>query len=202
MVYIDFPQEEHLPLEARYKQGQRIITTRCLDECGKYQVGQCLETPWGRALVTKVTHHQDIATHPYRTELLPDQIRVLQGHSYDVVEMMTEGTHTYSNGSGEWDVRRLWELAADLPIVEMDPEAFHEWEEYNWETQPTLRHVVDHMRRVLAADLAYPIIVSAEGHIMDGNHRLVKAALEGVPVKMVRFTETPPPDRLLGAGTG
>ena len=51
------------------------------------------------------------------------------------------------------------------------------------------------MRRVLAADLSYPIILSAEGHIMDGCHRLAKAALEGVPVQVVQFKVTPPPDR-------
>jgi len=31
---------------------------------------------------------------------------------------------------------------------------------------------------------------------MDGNHRIVKAWLEGVMVPTVRFEETPPPDRL------
>jgi len=105
--------------------------------------------------------------------------------------------HTYSDGVGEWDVHRLWDLAADLPVQEIDPEAFHEWEEYGWEAEITLGLLAEHIQRVLEADLAYPVIVSAEGNIMDGNHRVVKAWLEGVLVKMVRFPETPPPDRIL-----
>jgi len=105
--------------------------------------------------------------------------------------------HTYSNGEGEWDVYRLWELARDLPVVEMDPEAFHEWDEYSWEHNLTLEGLTDHLRRVIAADPQFPIIVSAEGNIMDGNHRLVRAALDKRLVKMVRFTVTPDPDRLI-----
>ena len=108
---------------------------------------------------------------------------------------MTE--HTYSNGVAEWRVERLWELAAGLEAVEMDPEAFHEWDEYGWEREVTLGRVVEHMRRVLEADLSYPIIVSAEGHVMDGCHRLARAGLEGRKVKMVRFEVTPEPDRVL-----
>ena len=108
--------------------------------------------------------------------------------------------HIYSDGVGEWDVHRLWELAAGLPVVELDHEAFHEWEEpLGWGFPETLGELVDHIRDILDADLSYPIIVSAEGNIMDGNHRLAKAALEGVPVKMVRFPETPPPDRPAGS---
>ena len=109
----------------------------------------------------------------------------------------SEGEHTYSDGKGEWDVHRLWSLVRDFPSVEMDPEAFHEWGEYGWESNLTLEGLTEHIRRVLASDLSYPIIVSAEGHVMDGCHRLVKAALEGVPVKMIRFPVTPAPDRLL-----
>ena len=108
--------------------------------------------------------------------------------------------HTYSDGKGEWDVHRLWELAKDLPVQELDHEAFHEWEEYGWETNLTLSGLAEHIQRALAADTQYPVIVSAEGHIMDGCHRLLRAALDGVLVKMVRFEETPSPDRLLEPG--
>jgi len=108
--------------------------------------------------------------------------------------------HTYSNGKGAWDVHRLWEISKDLPVKEMDHEAFHEWDEYGWETELTLGGVLEHMRRVLKADTQYPVIVSAEGHIMDGCHRLVRCALDDVPVKMVRFNVTPPPDHILEPG--
>lgn len=65
------------------------------------------------------------------------------------------GRHTYSDGRGEWDVCRLWELAADLPVQEIDPEAFHEWEDWGWESEINLGLIASHMRRVLDADLSY-----------------------------------------------
>jgi len=105
-------------------------------------------------------------------------------------------THTYSNGVGEWNVPRLWKLAEGLPVKELDPEAFHEWEEYGWEKELTLGLLAGHIQRIQAADLSHPVILSAEGNLMDGNHRIVKAWLEGVMVPTVRFEETPPPDRL------
>lgn len=104
--------------------------------------------------------------------------------------------HTYSNGKGEWNVFRLWELAAGLPVKEWDPEAFHEWEDWAW-GELNLGSFASHMRRVQDADLSYPVILSAEGNVMDGCHRIVKAWLKGVPVRAVQFDETPPPDRLL-----
>ena len=104
---------------------------------------------------------------------------------------------TYSDGRAEWDVERLWALAQDLHVTLMQHTDFREWYEYGWEAELTLRGVVDHMRRVLEADLSYPIILSAEGNIMDGCHRLARAGLEGVPVRMVRFQKTPAPDRFL-----
>ena len=107
-------------------------------------------------------------------------------------------THVYSDGRGEWDVPRLWALAAGLPVTEMDPEGFREWDQWGWDDPErlALRHVVEHMRRILAADMAYPVIVSAEGNVMDGCHRIARAALDGTNVRMVRFGVTPEPDRL------
>lgn len=102
--------------------------------------------------------------------------------------------HTYSDGEGEWDIHRLWELAANLPVFELDPEAFHEWDEYGWEHNLTLGTLAEHLQRILEADLSYPVILSAEGNLMDGNHRIVKAWLEGKLVKTVQFPATPPPD--------
>ena len=196
---IEFPQDEHPALEARYRDRQTIFTTRCSAELGRYQEGQVLETPWGQAIVPRVTRHEGISTHPFLGELTPAQVKTIQT-PYDFVEMTPKGTHTYSNGVGEWDVFRLWELAAELPVRELDPEAFHEWEEYNWESNITLGSLAEHIRRVLKADISHPVILSAEGHVMDGCHRLVRAKLEGTLVKTVQFSETPTPDRILPRG--
>ena len=49
--------------------------------------------------------------------------------------------------------------------------------------------MAEHARRIQEADLAYPIILSADGRLMDGGHRLAKAWLRGL------FAGRPPPDR-------
>jgi len=47
------------------------------------------------------------------------------------------------------------------------------------------------------ADRAYPIILSAGGAIMDGMHRVAKAALLGrVTIQAVQFDEDPEPDHV------
>jgi len=106
-------------------------------------------------------------------------------------------SHTYSDGKGEWDVRRLWELSSGLPVKELDPESFHEWNDWGWEHEINLGLIAEHMKRVLGADLSYPVILSAEGYIMDGCHRITRAWLEGSLVKTVQFEVTPPPDKVL-----
>lgn len=60
------------------------------------------------------------------------------------------------------------------------------------------KDIANEAKRTLNADLQYPIILSAEGDIMDGMHRLLKCYIFGVPsIKAVRFTETPPSDRVI-----
>lgn len=105
-------------------------------------------------------------------------------------------SHTYSNGKAEWNVHRLWELAKDLPVREMCPKEFRD-AGFAWGEDLTLGVIVEHVQRALAVDCSYPIILSAEGWVMDGNHRIVAAWLAGGPVKVVQFEVTPQPDRVL-----
>ena len=80
-----------------------------------------------------------------------------------------------------WDVDRLVALSKHLPhrrlplsqIRELD----QEWSGHD--ERQTWRALVAHMRLIHDADLAYPIILSADGAVMDGRHRLAKALLEG-----------------------
>lgn len=90
---------------------------------------------------------------------------------------------------------RLWALAKGLPVRDRDPITFPEWEGNSWGDESSLSEIADHMRRVLSCDLDYPVILSAEGELMDGCHRLIKAHLDGVSVKAVQFERTPLPDR-------
>lgn len=61
--------------------------------------------------------------------------------------------------------------------------------------RPTCRAVLEHARLIHEADLRFPIILSADGRVMDGMHRVAKAALLGQPhVLAVRFVQDPEPD--------
>jgi hypothetical protein len=60
---------------------------------------------------------------------------------------------------------------------------------------PSCRAVAEHARRIIDADLAYPVILAADGHLMDGGHRIAKAWLAGQSeVAAVRFETDPEPD--------
>jgi len=54
---------------------------------------------------------------------------------------------------------------------------------------------VRHMGLVNAADLSFPVLLGADGQLMDGMHRVAKALLEGrSTVRAVQFAEQPDPD--------
>jgi hypothetical protein len=51
------------------------------------------------------------------------------------------------------------------------------------------------MRLIEEADLSYPIILAASGEVMDGRHRIAKAALENQrDILAVQFVQDPEPD--------
>jgi hypothetical protein len=51
------------------------------------------------------------------------------------------------------------------------------------------------------ADLAYPIILSAQGYLMNGGHRIAKAWLLGnQEISAVQFMVDPDPDYVLEPG--
>ncbi len=61
--------------------------------------------------------------------------------------------------------------------------------------RPTCRAVVEHLQRIEAADLADPIILSPDGYVIDGMHRVAKAFLAGrASIPAVRLGEYPEPD--------
>ncbi|MBA2481088.1 MAG: chromosome partitioning protein ParB [Planctomycetes bacterium] len=97
-----------------------------------------------------------------------------------------------------WRVERLWELAKGLRPVEISLYEFLNYLDNDfWFTgeRPTTRSVALHCRKINSADLKYPILLSAEGDLMDGMHRLAKAwMMEAPAIKTVRFPKTPPPD--------
>jgi len=62
---------------------------------------------------------------------------------------------------------------------------------------PTWRALLAHMQLIEEADLSFPIILSASGAVMDGMHRVVKAARQGLKeIEAVQFAEDPDPDHV------
>jgi hypothetical protein len=98
-----------------------------------------------------------------------------------------------------WNVRRLVELSRDLPREWVPLSAIRELDEPYWSNEGaqilTCREVVDHARLMLDSDLAFPIILSSDGRVMDGMHRVCKALFENrTEIEAVRFAHDPAPD--------
>lgn len=77
--------------------------------------------------------------------------------------------------------------------------SFRELDEAYWfdlgDQQPTCRAVVEHATLINQADLAFPVILSSDGRVMDGMHRVAKALmLEHADIETVRFERDPEPD--------
>lgn len=96
-----------------------------------------------------------------------------------------------------WDVDRLVRLVEALPRRDVPLEQIRELDE-SWagEGEPvTWRSMVDHIRLIEAADLSFPIVLSASGAVMDGMHRAAKALLEGrTSIAARQFAHDPEPD--------
>ena len=103
------------------------------------------------------------------------------------------------DGLLSWDVFRLIELSKDLQVNRVLLADIQELDETFWYelggTAPTCRNVLAHADLINTADLSYPIILCSEGRVMDGMHRVCKAALIGeASIKAVRFLEIIKPD--------
>ena len=103
------------------------------------------------------------------------------------------------NGYAAWDVDKLILLSKDLAVQQVPISTIKELDEPHWYggegDVATCRSIVAHIRLIQEADLSYPIILSAEGRVMDGMHRVSKASLqEQQTIAAVQFAETPKPD--------
>lgn len=100
-----------------------------------------------------------------------------------------------------WDVRKLAALAEAEPMIQHPLSAIAEIDEPYWfgatGDAATCRAVMGHAAQAGATDLSYPIILCAEGRIMDGMHRVMKAVSLGHSTIAARkLRQTPPPDHI------
>jgi uncharacterized membrane protein len=98
-----------------------------------------------------------------------------------------------------WDVEHLAQLSADLPVKEVPLSSIVDVDSAYWfganGSPPTFRSLVSHMEQVMEADLSFPVIIGADGQVMDGMHRIAKSLLEGRScVRAVQFEQQPSPD--------
>ena len=98
-----------------------------------------------------------------------------------------------------WDVDRLVELSAGFEVLEVPLSEIVELDQTFWfdheGDEPTCRRVALHAQLMLETDLDYPIILSQDGRVMDGMHRVCKALIEGrETIRAVRFPTDPEPD--------
>lgn len=97
-------------------------------------------------------------------------------------------THSHTKGDMEyfWEVPALWEATKDTPISEWSIPPNLSW---GWGDEPLLNHLF----RVLDADLSYPVIIYNDT-IVDGYHRVIKTlALGGHSIHARVISEMPTP---------
>jgi hypothetical protein len=97
-----------------------------------------------------------------------------------------------------WKVETLWELARDLPVETVPVTDLLPVLESICCVTSEERSCMDmarHAKRVLEADLSYPVILAADGSLFDGSHRIAKAwVLDVKEIQVVRFPVNPEPD--------
>jgi hypothetical protein len=96
-----------------------------------------------------------------------------------------------------WDVHRLIESTRHYPVRQVPLSRISELDECFWfDGEPaTCRAIALHAKLMQETDLAHPIILSSEGRVMDGMHRVCKALLENSEtVSAVQFEHDPEPD--------
>ena len=113
---------------------------------------------------------------------------------------METHSNTFNGKRYVWHTERLWKLSASFVPFEVEIDSFKELDSDCWfgkGTEPTLRKVVGHCRRINEATLDHPVILNADGSLMDGGHRICKALLDGRKTVMaVQFETMPEPDEV------
>jgi hypothetical protein len=102
-------------------------------------------------------------------------------------------------GLDAWDVDRLIEMSAGLPVREVPLASITDVDTDYWfdgsAVVATVRKVVEHVRLIHAVDPSFPIILGVDGRVMDGMHRVARALLEGrASIRAVQFEVQPAPD--------
>ena len=80
-------------------------------------------------------------------------------------------------------MQQLWDMAEGLPVKKVRVADLNALDDVRWfselmNKQPTCRAVAEHARDIYEVDFRFPIILSPDGVVLDGMHRLCKAFLQ------------------------
>jgi ParB-like chromosome segregation protein Spo0J len=94
----------------------------------------------------------------------------------------------------------LWAAAEGKPQVSVPLAELNILDDVVWfggpkAVQPTIRKIAERARDIFAADLGYPIIMTAAGEVLDGAHRIARAYLQGQQtISAIVIDDWPEPD--------
>jgi ribonuclease HI len=98
-----------------------------------------------------------------------------------------------------WNVERLSEAAKNLPITKVPLGRFDRFldSDFRFDGGPaTVRQVADEAHRIYETGRSRPVILSADGEVMDGGDQIALAYLkQQKEVDVVRFETDPEPDK-------
>jgi hypothetical protein len=102
-------------------------------------------------------------------------------------------------GLRAWSVHRLVEISSPPAARTRTLSAIRELDEPYWSGESTksitCRQIVEHARLIRDCGFAFPVILSSDGRVMDGMHRICKALFEGLSdIEAVRLIQDPEPD--------
>ena len=105
-----------------------------------------------------------------------------------------DGDGNFSYQGKEWNNSTLYTAASGLEVFDF-PLCALDMSNKPW-TMANFMWILYHVERINKADLSYPIILTPEGIVCDGWHRIAKAVLNGnTTIKAVRLISMPEADR-------
>lgn len=98
-----------------------------------------------------------------------------------------------------WDVDKLVKISEHYLPKEVMIESIDDIDKNFWfqgnNDVPSAREIAKHIEYAEKTSFKYPVILSSDGSVMDGMHRILKALMKGKEtIKVVQFLEDPEPD--------
>ena len=103
----------------------------------------------------------------------------------------------FADGSKRWNAKTLWAAASEIHPVNIETEVLLATGD-KCPSSFTPRDLVEEVRRVTYADRSFPVVLTPEGHVCDGWHRVIQASVAGAAtVRCVRLATMPKEDGIL-----